>query len=318
MSSYDEQKAAYVERKRQEYLEKQRTQIPSHNRYIANASEHQHSSGGARLGETATPSTRLWTGESSYDPERPSVLQRVRDACPTCAITCAMIQQRVCGVCNKCGCSCIRDGPAKGSIRICTLPILGGVPIHIHYWWPVFLIFACISALYTSARYFAFVLLLGGPLLYGTVLVHELGHCAMAKRCGGEIDLVLLWPLGGLAYVSYFGESNPCADFWVAIGGPLTHIPQAAIWAGLMAALTAGQVRLMWPMGPSAYDFLIALCAGGLALQLSLFLFNLIPAFPLDGGRILAAGLAWKKIDQVLSLKICAMVGGVSGCIVIP
>jgi hypothetical protein len=60
------------------------------------------------------------------------------------------------------------------------------------------------------------------------VLVHEFGHSLAARCVGGSADRIILWPLGGLAYISH--DAGPAADLWVTLAGPLTHIPQAGVW----------------------------------------------------------------------------------------
>jgi Zn-dependent protease len=116
------------------------------------------------------------------------------------------------------------------SLKICTIPIHKGISLYIHYTWPIFLLISYFSPLYISSLYALYSFILGGPILFLTVLIHELGHCLMAIRLNGDVNLILLWPLGGVAYISFFGNANPKADILIAIAGPLTHIPQIIIW----------------------------------------------------------------------------------------
>lgn len=58
--------------------------------------------------------------------------------------------------------------------------------------------------------------------------MHELGHCLAARKVGATVDGILLWPLGGLAYVAHDGD--PSSDLQIALAGPLTHGPQAVAW----------------------------------------------------------------------------------------
>lgn len=196
------------------------------------------------------------------------------------------------------------------SLKVLTLPILGGVPLHIHSLWLVFILLSCLGAWQISSLFAVYSLLLGGPVLFLTVLIHELGHAAMAVKLGGTVSRILLWPLGGLAYISFFGETSPKADALVAIAGPLTHFPQVALWAGLMALSTGGTVQLTWPIS-WGYDLWVAVCAGAIGIQVALFLFNLIPAYPLDGGRLFGALLQHLKVDRNRSFQYSALLGGV-------
>eukprot|EP00899_Mesostigma_viride_P007066 jgi/Mesvir1/16360/Mv18108-RA.1 len=131
----------------------------------------------------------------------------------------------------------------------------------------------------------AWELMLFGPILLVTVLVHELGHCLATRAIGGHVDHILLWPLGGLAFVGHGG--GPCKDILVALAGPLTHIPLAAICLVVMAATDGGDVD--WHLrSPNEDYFWENMVAAALVMQVALFCFNLlIPAYPLDGGRIL-------------------------------
>ena len=114
-------------------------------------------------------------------------------------------------------------------------------------------------------------------VLFGTVLVHELGHCWATRNVGGVVSHILLWPLGGLAYIN-LDASSAKGDLWVAAAGPLTHIPMGLIWL-MLSAITSGFVKdLAWE---------------ALWINVYLFAFNLlIPAYPMDASRILTSTLA--------------------------
>ena len=122
------------------------------------------------------------------------------------------------------------------SFRACTCL---GIPVYVHIYM-FFLVglqvaqtLASVGLNSTGFTVGAWTFLLYGPILFGTVLVHELGHCAAARCVGGRAEEILLWPLGGLAYVAH--STAPCDDLKVAIAGPLTHIPMAAVCLGLQS-----------------------------------------------------------------------------------
>jgi Zn-dependent protease len=118
------------------------------------------------------------------------------------------------------------------------------------------------------------------------VLVHELGHCFATWHVGGQVRQILLWPLGGLAYVGHDGDASD--DLKVSIAGPLTHIPQSLVWVVLLAASNNGQVSLTLERDA----FFANLCREAIVINVALFVFNLlVPAYPLDGGRIFCASL---------------------------
>ena len=148
-----------------------------------------------------------------------------------------------------------------------------GIPIRVHVLLPaVTLGYTVLAWMAFGVGVAALVFWLTGPILWVTVLVHELGHCLAARKLGGTVDHILLWPLGGLAYLSH--TDNAKHDLIIAASGPMTHGPQAAFWAILFA---------IGRRNPSAAWLFRKACT----LQLVLFLFNLAPAYPLDGGRIL-------------------------------
>lgn len=115
--------------------------------------------------------------------------------------------------------------------------------------------------------------------LFVSVTLHELGHSWVALRYGLEIESITLWILGGIAALrSIPREWN--REFWIAIAGPFTSVLVAiAFWGG----------ALVTPSSLPVVQFVF----GWLAIvNLTLVVFNLLPAFPMDGGRILRALLA--------------------------
>ena len=168
-----------------------------------------------------------------------------------------------------------------------------GIQVRIHWFYPVLVVMYVLRGATDG----------GGPLLMGfyaglmaglllTTLVHELGHCYGALSVGGHAEQILLWPLGGLAYVGHGGP--PRHDIKVAAMGPLMHIPLAGLFAGLVLIWEPWQWSYLnlfeswYPFYPLRDFFWANLFLGLLKMQLLLLLFNLlVPAYPLDGGRIL-------------------------------
>lgn len=125
-------------------------------------------------------------------------------------------------------------------------------------------------------------------LLFGSVLLHEFGHAFAARFCDGRAEQILLWPLGGLAMVSV--PAAPSARFLTALAGPLVSL---ALWG---AATVVGQFMPGWAWHELA------------AVNLMMFLFNLLPAFPLDGGQLLHAVL-WRRYGPSRAMWYCAHLG---------
>ncbi len=125
-----------------------------------------------------------------------------------------------------------------------------------------------------------------------SILVHELGHCYFAFQQGGSADAVVLWPLGGLAHCD--APHLPRNQFFVAAGGPIAQllvtIP-AGIWIALSPDLNASAF-------PTAGQSLLGTALGALFWQnVLLLVLNVIPIYPLDGGRMFQA-LVWGKLGS--------------------
>lgn len=104
---------------------------------------------------------------------------------------------------------------------------------------PLFLVFQCATLLSDGATGVLWGAIVYGPILFVSVLIHEFGHCFGARCVGGKATQIILWPLGGLAFIGH--DSGPKGDLWVTLAGPLTHIPQAGVWyllSGLMGTST--------------------------------------------------------------------------------
>lgn len=153
-----------------------------------------------------------------------------------------------------------------------------------------------------------FYVLLYGPILLVTVLIHELGHSLAAQRSGMSAHGIVLWPLGGLAFIGH--GSGPKIDLFVSLAGPLTHIPQVIFWMALLVPTRYASMGV-WTAALTVPDphrsFFVALLASACQLNIALALFNLfLPAYPLDGGRILADSLLLLGVSVPVTAKITA------------
>jgi len=150
-------------------------------------------------------------------------------------------------------------------------------------------------------------------VLFFTVLVHELGHCAAARLVGGSVSHILLWPLGGLAFIAT-DDASAMGDMFVAIAGPLTHVPMFALWL-LFLKLSSGSMDLT---ASQRGDFWAALCLEGCWIQVYLFAFNLLlPAYPLDSSRVLVAALACCKVPIDAAAITVIVVSTIMSCALI-
>lgn len=145
-----------------------------------------------------------------------------------------------------------------------------------------------------------------GAVLFGIVLLHEFGHCFAARKMGGEATDVLLGPLGGLAFVD--APNRPLPQLVTAVGGPAVNV--------IICAITYVGMRLDLALVPHSHFTLNPLIGAGtyhylawiFAISLALLFFNLLPIYPLDGGRILQT-LLWFKLRYYRASMITSIVG---------
>jgi len=131
-------------------------------------------------------------------------------------------------------------------------------------------------------------------LFFGSLLLHELGHAAVAKRAGIEVPSIDLWMLGGMARMKS-EPATPGEEFRIAAAGPAVSLLTAVVCVGLGMAV-GGADTVLKTIGLSDQvrvtpQFLVLSVLA--TMNLVIFVFNLLPAWPLDGGRI-ARAIAWK------------------------
>ncbi|WP_019589646.1 MULTISPECIES: site-2 protease family protein [unclassified Thioalkalivibrio] len=172
--------------------------------------------------------------------------------------------------------------------RVLVLGHISGIRIQIHVSW-VFILLLLLTAMSTGFHYqfpeWTLPMVVGTAavtalLFFVSILAHELGHSVVAIRRGVPVESITLFIFGGLAQMG--GDAERADDeFWIAIAGPAVSVALALIFGGL-ALVTAG-----W------YEP-VSVVMGWLAfINLVVAIFNLIPGFPLDGGRVFRA-LVWK------------------------
>ena len=137
----------------------------------------------------------------------------------------------------------------------------------------------------------------GALLFYASLLAHELSHALVARRNGVKVAGITLWLFGGVSQLEGDPET-PLAEALIAGVGPLTSFAVAVV-AWVLMLVTA------------ASDLVSALFAWLLFVNISLGLFNLVPAFPLDGGRLLSSFLWWRSKNRQRGVHNAVRVGRV-------
>jgi Zn-dependent protease/CBS domain-containing protein len=170
-----------------------------------------------------------------------------------------------------------------------------GIDIRVHITFPLILVWAAIqfgwlNGLGMDGAIFGIIVTL---LLFSIVVLHELGHSLAALRYGVPVKQIVLLPIGGVAQLARMPE-KPAQEFVIAIAGPLVNVALALVFA--IIAPLAGFTLTMGSLSENILDLARASMSSIFAYVFisNLFLagFNLLPAFPMDGGRILRAILA--------------------------
>ena len=177
----------------------------------------------------------------------------------------------------------------------------GGITVFLHYSW---FIVAVIEIQNRTKSYGSLAWNVAEYLaLFVIVLLHEFGHSLACRQVGGQSDQIVLWPLGGIAYVN--PPQRPGAVLWSIAAGPLVNVVLAL--AFVLAGFAARSLGLA-TMAPNAVRLLQAVST----INLGLLIFNMLPIYPLDGGQILRSVL-WFFFGSARSLTIAAVIGVAGG-----
>jgi len=192
----------------------------------------------------------------------------------------------------------------QGSIRLFRF---AGIDLFLHWSWflVAFYEISARSKTYSSLTWNVLEYL----ALFLIVMLHEFGHALACRQVGGRANQIVLWPLGGVAFVD--PPPRPGATLWSIAAGPLVNVV-------LLPPLVL-LYMLSGPLGwadtmPSFHAWLLTV----LVINLGLLIFNMLPIYPLDGGQILRS-LLWFVLGRARSLMAATILGfvGVAGLILL-
>ena len=143
--------------------------------------------------------------------------------------------------------------------------------------------------------------------LFAIVLLHEFGHALACRQVGGKANQIVLWPLGGVAYVS--PPQRPGAMLWSIAAGPLVNVVLVPI---LSAVLLFGRHAGWEDLHPNLSVYIFTIWFTNLVI----LIFNLLPIYPLDGGQIFRS-LLWFFVGRANSLMVAAATGFVGVALVV-
>jgi Zn-dependent protease len=190
----------------------------------------------------------------------------------------------------------------QGSIRLFRL---AGIDLFLHWSW--FLV-AVYGINVRRDQYSSWVWpVLEYLALFLIVLMHEFGHALACRQVGGKADQIVLWPLGGVAYVA--PPPRPGATLWSIVAGPLVNVALAPFLTLLL--VVAG----VWGLPKTSHNastFIEAVWATNCIV----LVFNLLPIYPLDGGQVLRS-LLWYIVGRARSLMVTVYVGFVGVAVLI-
>jgi Zn-dependent protease len=198
--------------------------------------------------------------------------------------------------------------PARqGSIRLFRF---AGIDVYLHWSWFIVALYMITErgvGRYSSLAWNALEYL----ALFCIVLIHEFGHQLACRSVGGQTHNIVLWPLGGVAFVT--PPQRPGAQLWSIAAGPMVNVVLVPVLTVFLFLL--GGHPSLHGIEPNEYaEFLNSVWL----INLALLVFNMLPIYPLDGGQILRS-LLWFVLGRANSLLIASIIGfiGVGGLLLL-
>jgi len=182
----------------------------------------------------------------------------------------------------------------QGAIRLFRF---SGIDVFLHWSWFLVAVYE-INA--RAGRYSSVAWNVAEYLsLFLIVMLHEFGHSLACRQVGGRANQIILWPLGGVAYVD--PPPRPGATLWSIAAGPLVNVVLFPV------LLTLGKLSRSFGWAVTMPDF-HQLLRAVFYINFGLLVFNILPIYPLDGGQILRS-LLWFPLGRARSLLIATILG---------
>lgn len=197
----------------------------------------------------------------------------------------------------------------SGAARLFTL---FGISVFIHWTWLILVVIAWQTY---QIRYNSPIWAIAELVaIFAIVTMHEFGHALACRSVGGRAHQIVLWPLGGVAFVQ--PPRRPGAVLWSIAAGPLVNVALVPVTYVLLLVGVAGLNPGEYPDAGWTRElsdgqfFLVSI----FVINLIMLVFNLLPAYPLDGGQILQSML-WFKIGYARSLWISSLIGVIAAVV---
>lgn len=170
------------------------------------------------------------------------------------------------------------------------------INVFVHWTWFVIAYFFLTKGVYGMSPTWGMATYIG---LFVIVLLHEFGHALACRSVGGQARMIMLWPLGGVAFVS--PPPRPGAVLWSIAAGPLVNVVLVPV-SFVAVLVLVGTTEQDQMSGFQEMIFMLSM------INLGLLIFNMLPIYPLDGGQILQA-ILWFFIGRARSLRVAAIIG---------
>lgn len=182
------------------------------------------------------------------------------------------------------------------------------IPVRIHWTFLLLILYIIGTGLYDKVEWSGILMLVGFTLcLFICVVLHEFGHALTAKKFGVKTADIILLPIGGVARLMNLPD-KPAHELWIAIMGPVVNLVIASlIFIGLYIGYGSG-MKDLFLIEFNPYMNVGESFAYLLEANVILMVFNMVPAFPMDGGRVLRALLSMKT-SRLVATKWASRIG---------